>query len=204
MDNTVYAARAKKPWIQYTDKTGNLHALNEGVGLWHRMMTTLLEGTYRVSFSTVDWEVAIPISQWQAANRDLKDFMEKYNIVIPTIGVIYRFDRINQDSLFAPSAADEYFKTGEPVVLLEMPVFVPFGLSDEQLEKYFLPYRTFFLSLIEKYQARPHFGKNDNTLLWSDITKKRLSSSLKRFEKVRTLMDPKGVFSNDFAVKMGL
>jgi hypothetical protein len=130
--------------------------------------------------------------------------MTQYNISIPTLGVVYRFDRINMDSLFAPSAADEFFKAGEPVVLLEMPVFVPFGLSDEQLENYISPYRTFFLSLIEKYQARPHFGKNDNTLLLSEVTQKRLGSSLRRFEKVRALMDPKGTFSNDFAVKLGL
>lgn len=85
-----------------------------------------------------------------------------------------------------------------------MPVFVPFGLSAEQLEKYILPYRTFFLSLVEKYHARPHLGKNDNALLLSETVKKRLSSSIKSFSKVRSAMDPKGVFRNDFAEYMGL
>ncbi len=204
LEKTISSTRARNPWIQYKGTDGKVQSLTEGVGLWHRMMTTLLEGNYRLTFSTMDWEVAVPKSQWLNASQDMLNFITKHNIILPTIGVVSRFDRVNGDSLFAPSAADEHFALNEPLVLLEMPVFVPFGLSAEQLEKYILPYRTFFLSLIEKYQARPHIGKNDNSLLLSDVVKKRLSSSIKRFSKVRATMDPKGIFNNQFAENMGL
>lgn len=204
LEKTISEMRNAKPWLTWKDAKGKLQHARKGVGSWHLMMETIFDEKTQPKFSQIDWEVAIPARHFAAAMADMKAFMDRYNVIIPSIGVILRFDEVQEDSLLAPSAADEQFAVGERLVHLEMPVYTPFGFNEAELEAWRKPYRDFFLQLIERYGARPHFGKNDNGLFASEITKKRLATSLRRFSAVRQAMDPKGTFSNAYMKTIGV
>ena len=62
--------------------------------------------------------------------------MDQYNIILPQIGVLMRFDRVNEDSLLASSAADGKLPLGEPLMYLEFPVYAPFAFSATQIFSY--------------------------------------------------------------------
>lgn len=204
LEKLISESRNKNPWLTWTDSRGKRQHTRQGVGSWQRIMEVDFNEDSQPKFSQIDWEVAIPQKHFAAAMAEMRAFMDRNNVIIPSIGVILRFDQAQEDSLLSPSAADERIAPGERLVHLEMPVYTPYGLNETQLEAWRKPYRDFFLYLIEAYGARPHYGKNDNALFTSEITKRRMSSSLFRFRKIMKEMDPAGTFSNEYLKKIGL
>lgn len=204
LEGLIHDVRGAKPWIQWVDEKGEAQHRKAGVGSWHRTMQTIFDPSVQPKFSQVDWEVAVPFRNFESVMRELKSFMDDQDVLIPSIGVIMRLDRANRDSLLAPSASDTYFKEGELLFHIEMPIYTPFGFSVSEFEARKRPYREFFLSLIDRYEARPHFGKNDTELLTSPITLRRLGESIGHFRGVQERLDPDGAFSNEFLQKVGL
>ncbi len=201
---TIDHQRNKYPWLTWKDASGKTHNERKGIGSWHRMMEAVFDSSTQPKFSQIDWEVAVPARNFASALKEMREFMDKNNVIIPTIGVIIRFDRAQEDSLLSPSSADDSLRPGEQLVHFEMPVYSPFGFRDSDLEKLRKPYRDFFLKLEEKYEARPHFGKNDNGLFLNDITKNRLKGSLEHFNAAKKILEPNGGFDNDFLKSVGV
>lgn len=173
------------------------------IGPSHRMVSSHLTG-YQEGLFQMDWEIAVPASKAQAAMVAIKDHVRKNKTKLPLVGAFIRFAPAESKTLLAHTLADgEDWKEGEPVVLFEMPVFVPIGFSDERFKAYEKQFKEFAAMLITDFSARPHWGKN-RAWTFDLVLKHGGYKQLEKFKKVVKKFDPNGIFKNKFAKRLGL
>lgn len=210
--NELMCLIEKVRWFQYklqppmvvTDSRGKKKNKRYLVGPSHRMVSSHLIAKQE-GFFQMDWEIAVPASQAQAALIAIKEHVKKNNTCLPLVGVFVRFAPIEDETLLAHTVADnkDWIK-GQTAIFFEMPVYVPVGFSEEQFAAYEKQFVDFASMLIERYSGRPHWGKNRQ---WSfDLAQKKKSyqGNLEEFKKVRLKLDPQGIYSNNFGRRLGL
>jgi hypothetical protein len=203
LEGLMWAIRQLQPWIEWTAEGGTPQRGREGVGYAHRMIETTFRGLSRRKFSNLDWEVAIPESEIDAALAYVKSQLVEHQLYNPAIGVVLRADHALGDTLLASAAAGSGVPAGERMYHLEFPTFWPYGFSETQLADYQAPYAEMILHLIGNYRARPHLGKNRSYIFGHPITLARNADRRARFQPFINLMDPAGVFANDFLRESG-
>ncbi len=192
-------------WI-WLNGTGSQKAI-EGVGYAYNMINIDLPNN-QIAFSQVDWEVAVPFSQAQGVLNLINDVVGQsgtgeYNRALPTVGVVIRFDRATSNTIMSGVAAVGGKVDGDPMVHIEMPIFIPFKLRGTDLDNYWAPWNDLMTQIITNYDARPHWGKNKDWVFQNAAVKARNAPERARFQAVINQMDPNGVFSNKWAYDAG-
>jgi len=203
LERLLYEFRQSQPWIQWTDADGQAQRGTEGVGHSHRMVETTFRGLSRRKFSNLDWEVAVPEPDVDAALNYVKGKLQEHQLYNPAIGVVIRADRAVPDTLLASSAAGSGVPAGERMYHLEFPTFYPYGFTPEQIERYHAPYAEMVLHLIRHHRARPHLGKNRADIFAHPDTLAASADRRARFQPFIDEVDPEGVFANDFLRQAG-
>lgn len=180
------------------------------IGPQHRMITsTLVDG--QDGFFQMDWEVAVPRANAAAAMEYINRFLHGQNrknldVRLPLVGVFTRYAKSEDHTLMAYTGTGGPFEDNSHVVHIEMPIYVPAGFSDAELEAYMAPFVEYVTVLIEDFGARAHWAKNRE---WAFDLQRELGvydygKRLSRFNKVLAKLDPNGVFANEYAKRIGL
>lgn len=191
-------------------RDGKMVFSSDVVGPQHRMITsTLVDG--QDGFFQMDWEVAVPRANAAAAMAYINRFLHGQNrknldVRLPLVGVFTRYAKSEDHTLMAYTGTGGPFADNSHVVHIEMPIYVPAGFSEAELEAYMAPFVEYVTVLIEDFGARAHWAKNRE---WAFDLQRQLGSydydkRLKRFNKVLAKLDPKGVFANEYAKRIGL
>ncbi|OUR88661.1 hypothetical protein A9Q81_23255 [Gammaproteobacteria bacterium 42_54_T18] len=196
------------------DIDGEQRYTTNAIGPIHKMTSSHLIALSREMFQ-MDWEVAVPAKNIQAAMEYVRDFTNGINaknrkIPVPLIGIFVRFSKSENESLMAYSGSGGPFEDGTHVAHIEMPIFVPVNLTDAEFAEYMGPYEEAQKILIEQFGARGHWGKNQHSMdTWLFELQKTAGSydhdnRLQRFSNEVGQFDPNGMFANPFAKAMGI
>ncbi|PYQ16710.1 MAG: hypothetical protein DMF80_03710 [Acidobacteria bacterium] len=202
-ERLLYGFRQTHPWIEWTAPDGTPQAGKEAVGYAHRMIEITFRGISQRKISNLDWEVAIPESEIDAALAYVKSRLQERSLYNPDIGVVMRADRANNDTLLASAAAGSGVPAGERMYHVEFPIYWPYAFSAEQLAAYQAPYAEIVLHLIADHRARPHLGKNRSDIFSNAVTLTANADRRALFQPFIDQVDPSGVFANDFLRQAG-
>jgi len=193
---------AANAWIW--DNASGDNKRYSGVGWAHNMYNADLPES-QISFSQMDMEFSIPLSQARAALNLVNDVVNQYNIALPTVGVVIRFDAVSDNTLIGnTSSAYVGRNVGDPLVHFEVPFFTPYKMqSGRDLDNWRHPWHDLMQRLITDFDAIPHWGKNPEWLFSRPEVKARNQAVMARFQAIIDEMDPKGRFSNQWAAKVG-
>lgn len=187
-------------WVETQNRTVRGY---EGIGYSHNIINRDITSNYP-GFSATDWEVALPKSQTQDALRVIEEVVNKYDTALPSIGVVIRFDQATDNSLMSGVSTRNGIPAGEPMVHLEIPVFTPWKMRGEDLERWQKPWKEVMTRLVTEFDARPHWGKNQDWLLRHPAALQRIAPEMARFQSVINEIDPTGVFSNRWIARLGI
>jgi FAD/FMN-containing dehydrogenase len=203
LERLLYEFRQSQPWIEWTDADGQARRATEAVGYSHRMVETTFRGLARRKFSNLDWEVALPESEIDAALAYVKGKLDEHRLYNPAIGVVLRADRAVTDTLLASAAAGSGVPAGARMYHLEFPIFWPYSFSAAQMAAYQAPYAEMILHLVRHHRARPHLGKNRSDIFADPVTLAANADRRALFQPFIDDMDPAGVFANEFLRQAG-
>jgi|GEM_PF-865412 len=185
------------------------------IGPLHRVTSSHFDVTYPVL--QMDWEVAVPFEQMQPALKYVNDFAHGMNeknreIPMPLIGIFVRFSKSEDKGLLSYTGAGGGFIEGSTVLHIEMPIYVPSNMGEEQFREYMDAYETVNHTLIKNFGGRAHWGKNqyyfDGKSHPSIFELQRdlgvYGDRLERFNKAIAEFDPKGMFANRYAKYLGI
>ena len=193
---------------------GKTRYTSNAIGPINRMTSSHLIELDREMFQ-MDWEIAVPAQNIQAAMEYVRDFTQGLNsqnrsMAVPLIGVFVRFSKSEDETLMAYSGAGGPFANGSHVAHIEMPIFVPINLSQSQFEYYMAPYEEAQRELITRFGGRGHWGKNQHSMdPWLFAMQKNAGAydhdnRLQRFSQKVGEFDPTGMFANPFAKTIGI
>ncbi len=193
---------------------GELRYTSDAIGPVHRMTSSELIKLDREVFQ-MDWEVAVPHKNMQAALEWVREFTQGLNeknrdIPVPLIGIFVRFSVAEDETLMAYTGTGGDFVEGSTVAHIEMPIYVPVNLNEKQMQEYIGPYEQAMATLIRDFGARGHWGKNQyghNPWLFElqrEIGSYNAGDRLARFSKKVGEFDPKGMFANRQAKVIGI
>ena len=203
VESLRYSMMKIAPPIQKLNFRGKLKSTRHAIGPIHAMVSSDLT-EYQKGFFQMDWEIAVPKSRANEAMKAVLAHIRNHNICLPLVGVFLRFTPSMDESLMSHTTAYKDFIKGEPVVYLEMPVYLPVGFSSEMKHKYDVVFEDFAKLLIHQYGARAHWGKNRDWVFSMQRDQDVYGENLKKFQSVVDEMDPHGVFSNQFAHNIGI
>lgn len=211
-ENKIMCALEQVRWWQYelqppmvvTNSKGKKSFKRYLVGPSHRMVSSHLTKNQN-GFFQMDWEIAVPASQSEAAFRAIANHVEKNKTCLPLVGVFIRFAPAEDETLIAHTVANgTEWKKGETAVFFEMPVYVPVGFSQEQFKAYEKQFEEFTSMLITQFSGRPHWGKNRQWAFDLAMKQNSYGSQFREFKSVMNELDPEQTFINDFGKKLGL
>ena len=192
---------------------GETRYTTNAIGPTHRIISSKLIDNVGREMRQMDWEVAVPEENAQAAIEYIRDWAKGLNnanrsMPVPLIGIFIRFSKIEDASLMAYTGAGNGFTDGTTAMHIELPIFVPIGLSDQEFNHYMGPYEEAMRMLITKHGARAHWGKNTHSKdswvfeLQRDIG--AYGDFLDRYSAKIGQVDPNGMFANKFAKSIGI
>lgn len=184
------------------------------IGPAHRMMSSPLIDVGRKVFQ-MDWEVAVPAQNLEAAMQYVRSFTNGQNLKarqvgVPMIGIFVRYAKSENKTLMAYTGTGGPFQEGTHVVHIEMPIWVPVGMDDLHFKNYMSPYEEAMRTLVTQYGARGHWGKNMHSgdpwlfALERDVGSYGYDNRLQRFSDKVGQMDPNGMFANPMAKVLGI
>jgi FAD/FMN-containing dehydrogenase len=203
VEKARHATFVFQPPFEKLNEKGEVERTREVIGPSNRMMSSVLT-RHQDGFFQMDWEIAVPASKAQAAIEEVRRFARERKICLPLVGVFIRFAPSEDASLLAHTTAHGDFKKGEPVVFIEMPVYLPTAFPKEMANEYDSRYEDFARLMIERFSGRAHWGKNRDWAFELHRERGTYGSNLERFRKVMRALDPAGVFQNEFARQAGL
>ena len=194
--------------------SGVVRHTTDVIGPQHRMISSPLIDVGREVFQ-MDWEVAVPHQNLEAAMQYVKSFTngqnaKNRNIPVPLIGIFVRYSKSEDKALMAYTGTGGPFAEGTHVVHIEFPIFVPINLSAAQFDEYMAPYEEVISRLITDYGARAHWAKNQHSGdMWVFDLQQQVGSydyddRVQRFSDAIGSFDPNGVFANKFAKHIGI
>lgn len=203
VESLRYAMMKIAPPIQKFNSKGKLVSTRNAVGPTHRMVSSFLT-EYQKGFFQMDWEIAVPKSRANEAMKAVLAHIRKNKICLPLVGVFLRFTPSMDEALMSHTTAYKDFIINEPVVYIEMPVYLPVGFTPEMKQKYDAVFEDFATMLIRDHGARAHWGKNRDWVFDMQRDLDVYGENLKKFQSVVDELDPRGVFSNSFAESIGI
>lgn len=192
-----------KPYFKKYNKSGKLVSTHELVGPSHRMTSS--DFTKKANgFFQMDWEIAVPESSLNNAMKDVYEHVTNTNTCLPLVGVFIRFTKSSDSTLLAHSVAEGKYKKDKLVAFIEMPIYLPVGLTEIEKEEYHSKFENFVKILIKKHHGRAHWAKNQEWAFTLQGKEGALRKNFIKFQKVINKWDPYGVFSNNFGKTIGL
>lgn len=192
---------------------GKKHYTSNATGPTYRITSSKLIDTVGREMFQMDWEVAVPEHNVQAAMEYVRKFTNGMNakgrdLPVPLIGIFVRFSKAEANALMAYTGAGNGFENNSTVAHIETPIFVPVDLSKEQFDEYMSPYEDLMKVLVTEYGARGHWGKNMHSdSAWLFELQRDIGSygnHLMRFSSKVGELDPNGMFANSFAKSIGI
>ncbi|CAO3628395.1 unnamed protein product [Cunninghamella blakesleeana] len=179
----------------YSDEQGN--AKNPAIGYSHRLMANRCNPcswdfpiTDKLAVHPGEGSVAVPLEHLANAMNDIKSIIQETPTAFPLYGLFIRFSPPSR-GLFAISYQREVFHIDWGYALRANPdTESPYGLPVMQ---------AITQLLIEKYDGRPHWGKNGVHYFSHELLNRRYpASSFTEFKKMMDKYDPKRIYSNQF------
>jgi hypothetical protein len=167
------------------------------VGPSHALLSSDLTA-FSDQLPEVDFELAVPKSHWQAALDYVNDQVDQKNLCLPLIGIFLRFSQHDETTLVGHASQPE------PVMFLEIVVYVRKDRPVGAREPYYDRYWRLAADLITRFGARPHWGKNAIEMFVLQRSLPGVEDALRKFRDIRRAVDPTGMFVNDFAKTVGL
>lgn len=203
IDQIRFTTLKLSPPLQKENKFGKLVATRNAVGPAHRMQSAFLT-PYQKGFFQMDWEIAIPQSRAAEAMAWVKRHVEQNKICLPLVGVFLRFTPALDESLLGYTNAGGDFIKNEPVVYIEMPVYLPVGFTATQKAEYDRPFEELARTLITRFGGHAHWGKNRDWVFELQRNLGVYGDRIERFKKVAHELDPHGIFENSYSKMIGL
>lgn len=88
------------------------------------------------------------------------------------------------------------FKKGDTAVYVEIVTFYPNQAPSFALAEYEKFYSTIVEKLVKDFNGRPHWAKNEDSIHAMKEVKASYGDRWEKFEKIREIMDPEGIFQN--------
>lgn len=204
LEEVRYSGLADAPPIIVTDGRGRQTHTDHAVGPAHRMMSADLIQLDANKYFQMDWEVAIPEQYMADAVRVARQVFDAHSVALPGVGVFMRFTKIEKGGWLSYHSAGKQFAEGQTAMFFEMPVAVPAGYSDAQLRDYLNIYEQLVSLYVRYYGARGHWGKNLDAIFDLQRSVGTYAGRIEKINDVVAELDPYGVFSNDFAARIGV
>lgn len=204
IESTRQSLFLSNPPLVYDDDQGNLVHVNEIVGFSHRMTTGIQENIQTIP-PGYEWVFAVPSRHATDVLQYAKHRIQQDGRCLPLNAFMVRFGQVHDENFLSMESAGPGFAKGEQVAIVEIPVFLPYGFSEKQLQNYFAPFLDIVDYAVSRYGARLHWGKNREDI----FTKPKVLADLnggKRLAKVQAVideLDPYGVFANEFLARTG-
>lgn len=167
------------------------------IGPSHMLLSSDLTA-FQDQLPEIDFELAVPKSKWQAVLEYVNAEVDRNDLCLPLIGFFLRFSAHDESTLIGHASQPE------PVMFVEMVVYVrkdqPVGAREPYYDKYY----RLAADLVQKFGARPHWGKNAIELFSLQRHLPGVEETLGKFRAIRKAVDPNGLFVNDFAKAAGL
>jgi len=186
--------------------------LNNGT---HRVSSVVGESRHILSsepsndtFSAINVDLSVAVPQQHVgdalalASTLLQD---KYGASLIQVGALLRFVKIDSSSLLGFNAAGGPFTNGDVAVIFEMPITQPVFYEASDWQKWYRqPYYELVQTLISKFGARCHLGKNGERQFLAQREAKVYGQSLISFQSAVDKLDKERVFQNNFSALLGL
>lgn len=192
---------------------GELRYTTNAIGPTHRITSSKLIDTVGREMRQMDWEVAVPHKNLQAAMEYIRQFSNGLNtkgrdVPVPLIGIFVRFSKSEDNTLLAYTGSGNGFDDGSIAAHIELPIFVPAGLNTADFQEYMAPYEEAMRKLIVDFGARGHWGKNMHSNdAWVFALQRSIGSygnRIARFNAQIAKVDPNGMFANRFGKVIGI
>jgi UDP-N-acetylenolpyruvoylglucosamine reductase len=193
-----------KPPIVTLDEKGKTIHTDHAVGRGPEMMSASLIDLGKNVYFQMDWEVAVPQKHIQSTLEIARRVFRDQGVCLPGVGAFLRFGLVEKGGFLSYHGAGEAFNEGETALFFETPVTVPMGYSQDQLDAYLGVYRNLMTTLVERFGARAHWGKNRDELFAKQVAVGTYRTRMPEFNRAVAEMDPYGVFSNDYAKSVGV
>ncbi|KAL1921709.1 uncharacterized protein VTP21DRAFT_10351 [Calcarisporiella thermophila] len=132
--------------------------------------------------------MALPLDRFADIIKDMRAIFELNPVPFPLIGIYFRFSPAS-DSLMGIETGRETLHIDFASIMRANPRDTPrLGLAT---------YQAIGQMLVDKYDGRPHFGKN-GLYYSSAAVASRAYPNLERFAEIVERYDPTGVFMNDY------
>ena len=192
------------PPLVFDGPSGNTVHVDEIVGFSHLIQTSL-QTNISVIPPGYEWVFAVPSRHALDVLQYAKARIQGQDRCLPLNAFMIRFGEVHDAALLSMQAQGPGFELGEQVAVIELPIFLPYGFSESQLEAYFAPFLDVLHYAVDNYGARVHWGKNREDV-FSDldvIAGIDAGGRLARYQTVMDEMDPYGVFANEFLGRSG-
>ncbi|MCA9384755.1 MAG: FAD-binding protein [Candidatus Magasanikbacteria bacterium] len=190
-----------QPWL-YQTVNGTEVTTDHLIGLSHRITTLpdFREGQPR--FSSQDWEVAVPQSREVQTLEILRD--ELSQMALPLIGMVIRYDYATDDTILGANAVRAGVNDGERIMHVEIPTYVGYMATQAEKDNYnYHVLNALHEIILTIPEARFHWGKNREDIFSNPTYLANNAAQRARFQAVIDVMDPYGVFSNEWARRSG-
>jgi FAD/FMN-containing dehydrogenase len=148
-------------------------------------------------------EVVVPPGRSRQALLAIRDLVRRRPCEL--FGALWlRFTRVTSSSLIGNNVASSRYHGNDLALFIELEAYTPKGLTAEQFAEYDELNTALLKTLIDQFDARPHWGKGER---WTHVYSQShdtFDGRREAFRKVLDEVDPHGVFANDFSDEVGL
>lgn len=164
----------------------DIKSISKKIDYSHRVLTKNLEASYYT-----ETEIAVPKDSWKDALQEIIELFEDmdkdgYRTKYP---ILVRFTGKDNSLIGMTAGRDSVF-------------FDIFDKTSNKCKKGLRKlFGSFYNILVNKYKGRPHYGKR-HCLNYKDMVKIYGIENIERFNKVRKIMDPKDIFTNEYTSRL--
>jgi FAD/FMN-containing dehydrogenase len=148
-------------------------------------------------------EVVVPPGRSRQALLAIRDLVRRRPCEL--FGALWlRFTRVTSSSLIGNNVASSRYHGNDLALFIELEAYTPKGLTAEQFAEYDELNTALLKTLIDQFDARPHWGKGER---WTHVYSQShdtFDGRREAFRKALDEVDPHGVFANDFSDEVGL
>ncbi|KAK9762830.1 oxidoreductase [Basidiobolus ranarum] len=190
-EKSFWTTTTGKPPI-YSNPSGGLS--NPAVGYPRDMMTQTCNPCFwdpkvnKIPFDIRDISMGFPLEHFQDVVRDIQEILSKHPACFPFNGIWFRFS----------PATDGWMSLSHGRKTVHIEFITPSRIDNINDPRLGLEATQLIgQTLINKYDARPHWGKN-GLHYFSREVRAAAHPKIDDFAKLVRSFDPRGVFSNDF------
>lgn len=191
-----FKSLAKSPPPYLSMKPDGLSTSQGVVGNSFHMLTSKNIAMNPV-FTARDYSFAFRIQDAPRVMRFIHEYCQKNELYHPFLGIFLRFAKSDGSSYLSHIERSDA-RVGEVFVLAEF-----FEPKEYRPDPDVTVFSEMSFDMLQKLAAANlitfHWGKNTNSLFALGVNRNLLGPRVQAFESIRAVMDPKGIFLNDFS-----